>query len=65
VSLAIAFAVLMPAQRRILGGDAEADPMLVLGGFFGVVRTLLALIYPIAVLIVLTRPAIKERFSSQ
>jgi len=65
VSLALAFAVLMPAQRRILGGGAEVDPMLALGGFFGVVSTLLALIYPIAVLIVLTRPAIKERFSSQ
>jgi hypothetical protein len=65
VSLALAFAVLMPVQRRILGGGAEADPMLALGGFFGVVSTLLALIYPIAVLIVLTRPAIKERFSSQ
>jgi hypothetical protein len=63
VSLVLSVAVVMPIQRRILGESAGADFMLAVGGIMGVIQTLLALIYPVAVLIVLTRPAIKERFS--
>ena len=63
VSLVLSVAVVMPIQRRVLGGGAESDLALAFGGIMGIIETLLALIYPVAVLIVLTRPAIKERFS--
>ncbi|MEN3001358.1 MAG: hypothetical protein ABDI19_05890 [Armatimonadota bacterium] len=64
VSLVLTFAVLIPIQQRILGNDPEASAAIVSGFLCGFVGAAINLIYPIAVLIVLTRPAIKERFTS-
>lgn len=64
VSLALTFAVLMPLQQRILGDDPQARAAAVGGLVGGFVGAAISLIYPVAVLIVLTRPAIKERFTS-
>ncbi len=64
VSLVLTYTVMLPIQQRVLGDVPEAGIATALGGVMGIVSTAFALIYPIIVLIVLTRPAIKERFSS-
>ncbi len=64
ISLGTTFAVLMPIQRQILGDSPEAQAAMVGGMAGGFCGALIGLIYPVAVLIVLTRPAIKEQFTS-
>jgi len=65
VSLVLTFAVMTPIQQRILGADQQAGAAAMVGGLIGgFVGTALSIIYPVAVLIVLTCPAIKERFTS-
>ncbi len=64
VLLVLTYTVMLPIQQRVLGNVPEAGVAMALGGVMGTVSTALALIYPVAVLVVLTRPAIRERFSS-
>ncbi|GBC92176.1 hypothetical protein HRbin15_00640 [bacterium HR15] len=64
VSLVLAFTVMNSIQQRVLGSTPEAGAAMaggLIGGFLGAA---VSIIYPVVVLIVLTRPAIKERFTT-
>jgi len=63
VSLVLTFTVLLPIQQRVLGGTEIGSAAMTSGLISGLIGTVISLAYPIAALIVLTRPAIKERFT--
>jgi len=64
VSFALTFAVIMPIQQRVFEGRPEAGAAMAGGLIGGFIGAAINIIYPVAVLIVLTRPAIKERFTT-